>query len=78
MPSLSLTVVSLIESVGKGELSVMVPMAVWSPILSGTVSGVSFSVSVIAGTLTLKLETPGGTVSTPPARVTPLVKVALV
>ena len=55
--------------------SIMVPIALNPPTVSGTVSFASLNASFTVGTLTLKLVTPAGTLMTPLASVTPLVNV---
>ena len=63
--------------VGTGSLSVMVPVAVTPPKLSGTVSVGSFSVSCTVGRVTEKLVTPAGTIRLPPTSVTPSLNVGV-
>ena len=69
---------SLMDSEGSGSLSMMVPVPLVEPMVKGTVSAASLSVSLTVGRVTVKPVTPGGTVNTPPERVTPLLKVAVV
>ncbi len=78
VPAASLTVTSLMDRDGSGSLSVMVPVPLAVPMVNGTVSATSLSVSLTVGRVTVKPLTPGGTVNTPPERVTPLLKVAVV
>ena len=57
--------------------SLIVPVPVVPPTVSSTVSFGSSTVSLVVGTVTVKLVTPAGTVKLPPLNVTPLLKVAL-
>ncbi len=69
---------STLVMVGALSLSVMVPRPLAEPMAKGTISVTSMSVSLTVGRVTVKPLTPGGTVNTPPERVTPLLKVAVV
>ena len=59
---------------GTPSLSTIIPVPVAVPIVSGKVSLPSASKSCMVGTVTVKLVTPAGTVSTPADKVTPLLK----
>ena len=75
-PSVLLLLLTLL-TVGAASSSVIVPVPVVPPTVSSTVSFGSSTVSLVVGTVTVKLVTPAGTVKLPPLNVTPLLNVAL-
>ena len=58
--------------VGTPSLSIIVPVPEAVPIVSGTVSLPSATVSGVVATVTVKLVTPAGTLKMPADKVTPL------